>query len=37
MSSRARFRLVARGLIVYRYPLYQLLPLDALPTEPSCA
>jgi hypothetical protein len=24
---QARFRLVAKGLIVYRYPLYQLLPL----------
>jgi hypothetical protein len=29
----ARFRLVARGLIAYRYPLYQLLPLDGLPAE----
>ena len=33
----ARFRLVARGLIAYRYPLYQLLPLDALPAEPARA
>ncbi len=24
---QARFRLVARGLVAYRYPLYQLLPL----------
>jgi len=24
----ARFRLVAKGLIAYRYPLYQLLPLS---------
>ena len=26
--SQARYRLVAKGLVVYRYPLYQLLPLD---------
>ncbi len=26
--SQARFRLVAQGLVAYRYPLYQLLPLD---------
>ena len=25
---QARFRLVARGLVAYRYPLYQLLPLS---------
>lgn len=25
---QARFRLVAQGLIAYRYPLYQLLPLE---------
>jgi len=25
----ARFRLVAKGLVAYRYPLYQLLPLSA--------
>jgi hypothetical protein len=25
---QARYRLVARGLVAYRYPLYQLLPLD---------
>ena len=24
----ARYRLVAQGLVVYRYPLYQLLPLE---------
>ena len=26
--SQARYRLVAKGLVAYRYPLYQLLPLD---------
>jgi hypothetical protein len=26
--NQARFRLVAQGLIAYRYPLYQLLPLE---------
>jgi DNA-binding MarR family transcriptional regulator len=26
--SQARFRLVAQGLVAYRYPLYQLLPLE---------
>jgi hypothetical protein len=25
---QARFRLVAKGLVAYRYPLYQLLPLE---------
>ena len=25
---QARYRLVAKGLVTYRYPLYQLLPLD---------
>ena len=25
---QARFRLVAQGLVAYRYPLYQLLPLE---------
>ena len=30
--SQARYRLVAQGLVAYRYPLYQLLPLaDARP------
>ena len=30
--TQARYRLVAKGLIAYRYPLYQLLPLaDAQP------
>ncbi len=24
---QARFRLVAKGLVAYRYPLYQILPL----------
>ena len=26
--NQARFRLVAQGLIAYRYPLYQLLPVE---------
>ncbi len=26
--NQARFRLVAQGLVAYRYPLYQLLPLE---------
>ena len=26
---QARYRLVAKGLVAYRYPLYQLLPLEA--------
>jgi hypothetical protein len=28
---QARHRLVAKGLVAYRYPLYQLLPLDGAP------